>query len=364
MKKNIAFLISFLLISIFSCTEDDGKNDSKIEPVSNVTSTSFIGSVILNWENPDNEDFYYVLITYKDSGGKEVRKKVSKYDINEDGLGETTVGGFTDTNEHVFNLRSVGYSGVISSAVEISGIPQNTQEAMNYVIETITVDPISSGARISWVNETGVSVKLKVFYVNREGENIEVEIDAGVTGSYVLAGITKTTVLTIVAKNDGDEGETDPHTFEVTPLIDPDDIVYDDVDYITFGTGANQVSFTQDNPDNVYEYTFVTFGGDPNINCYGMHNSIAGKVLVFRYQSTESFTLELFWCDAGGGAAGGRSTSVEVPENNTGEWQTFRYDYTEAMAQHSWMGNAGDFMRFDLGTKAGLTIKLKNIHFE
>ena len=40
------------------------------------------------------------------------------------------------------------------------------------------------------------------------------------------------------------------------------------------------------------------------------------------------------------------------------------YDYAEAMSQHNWKGNAGDFFRMDWGTEPGLEIHVKNMHLE
>lgn len=144
---------------------------------------------------------------------------------------------------------------------------------------------------------------------------------------------------------------------------DTDEIFEDQFEYFTFNTGAtNQMSITQ-SEDNKYEYTIVTQGGDPFVAVNPFAREIVGPMLVFRYKATEGFAGEFFWCDAGGGAAGGRSTTFNVPKNDSGEWKTFKVNLAEAMETHNWAGNVGDFVRFDFGGKSDVTIEIRNIHF-
>lgn len=361
MKKYILFIM-FISLFMYSCNDDDQKGN--MEPVSNVECTPFIGSVILNWTIPADADYYYTQISYQNSQGLNQGKKVSKFSAGENNKVSVIVGGFTDTEEHEFVLTSYGYSGASSSTVTVKGVPQGVEQAKDYVIETVDMEPANEGAKITWTNETAVGVDLIVNYTDKKNVSQQVIIDATQTGVYMVVGFITETKLTVYAANQEDGGKTPEKVFMITPTIDPDDMIQEGVDYITFGSGANQVSFTQDNPDNRYEYTFVTSGGDPYLNCNGLKQPIAGKTMVFRYKSTAAFDLELFWCNAGGGAAGGRSTTVTVPNNNSGEWKTFRYDYSGAMATHSWAGNAGDFARFDLGSNPGVTINIRNMHFE
>ena len=361
--KKYFFIMILASFFCFSCDDDDNGGGS-INPVTNVTSTSFIGSVILNWENPVDEDFYYVLVSYVNNAGETVKKKVDKFSVNENGIGETIIGGFFDTQDYQFSLTAYSLTGASSTTVTVVGKPKNREEAKDYVINSVVVEPDFSAAKVSWVNETGVSVNLSAEYLDLNGDVQIVSIDATYSGSKVLPNMEGKTVVKVIAENVDGGDKTEAKSFTVAVKQDPDDIIYDDIDYITFGFGVNGLSWLQSNPANPYEYKFETSGGDPFIHCNGMVNPIKGNTIVFRYKSTEAFTLEFYWCNAGGGAAGGRSTTVSVPENNTGAWATFRYDYSEAMSEHSWAGKVGDFIRFDLGNKAGLTIQMKNIHFE
>jgi hypothetical protein len=150
------------------------------------------------------------------------------------------------------------------------------------------------------------------------------------------------------------------------PEADPDDtdeLFEEEFEYFLLGPGGtNNMDLTQSG-DNKYEFRVVTTGGDPFVPVNPFARKAVGPMLVFRYKATAGFTGEFFWCNAGGGAAGGRSTTFDVPENNTGEWKTFKVNLAGAMAQHNWAGNAGDFVRFDFGNMSDVTIDIKNIHF-
>ena len=60
MKKYILFLIFVPFLIINGC-DDNEEVMGGIDPVSNVECIPFIGSVTLNWTNPENSDYYYTL---------------------------------------------------------------------------------------------------------------------------------------------------------------------------------------------------------------------------------------------------------------------------------------------------------------
>ena len=128
MKKYILFLIFVPFLIINGC-DDNEEVMGGIDPVSNVECIPFIGSVTLNWTNPENSDYYYTLITYMNSEGEKVNKKVSKYSVDDSNKVSVIVGGFTDVNEHEFILTSFGYSGSSSSPVIIKGSPLGIEAA-------------------------------------------------------------------------------------------------------------------------------------------------------------------------------------------------------------------------------------------
>ena len=225
------------------------------------SSTVKAYSVTLNWTNPENSDYYYTLITYMNSEGEKVNKKVSKYSVDDSNKVSVIVGGFTDVNEHEFILTSFGYSGSSSSPVIIKGSPLGIEAAKDYVVNTVTAEPADEGAKLSWTNETSVGVNLIVSYVDKNEKKQIVTIDATRTGVYFVTGLLKETKLTVSAENHHDGGKSEEKVFMVTPTINPDDIVYPEVEYVTFQPSMNQMTITSSNPDNLYEYTIVTNGG-------------------------------------------------------------------------------------------------------
>lgn len=359
MKKYILFIM-FISLFIYGCDDDD-KNKGNIDPVSNVECTPFIGSVTLNWTNPADSDYYYTLISYRNSQGENVNKKVSKYNADDTNNVSVVVGGFTDTEEHDFVLTSHGYSGSSSSSVTVKGVPLGIEKAKDYVIETVEMESASDGAKVSWTNETFVGVDLIVSYLDKKNVKQEVTIDATQTGIYTVTGFVAETKLTVFAVNQRDDSKSVEKEFMITPITDPDDVVYADVEYVTFQANMNDMTLVASNPDNTNEYTIVTTGGDPYIYSNGLAAVKEGSTIVFRYKSTKSVKLQIFWCTPSSGPSEANSTTIEFPAAD--EWTTFEQDYTTGMATVGW-GNSGDYMRCDFGTNADVTINIRNIRFK
>ena len=81
--------------------------------------------------------------------------------------------------------------------------------------------------------------------------------------------------------------------------------------------------------------------------------------MVFRYKSTKSVKLQIFWCTSSSGPSEANSTTIEFPAAE--EWTTFEQDYPAGMATVGW-GNSGDYMRCDFGTNADVTEKYQRIY--
>ena len=77
--------------------------------------------------------------------------------------------------------------------------------------------------------------------------------------------------------NQADGGKSVEKEYVITPVIDPDDVVYPDVEYVTFQATINDMTLVASNPENSNEYTIVTTGGDPYIYSNGL--AAAKKVL-------------------------------------------------------------------------------------
>jgi hypothetical protein len=522
MKKHILFLMTVSILAFFACNDDDDKG--LISPVTNVTVTPNIGSVVITWTNPPETDYYYTVVTYQNSAGETVKRKISKYSLGEaEGETKAIIGGFEDTNTYTFTLTAYNSNGVSSSGVTVSGTPQDANMAYYYIVNTITVSPIVQGGWIRWENEYEVSVYVNISYNDGKGNPKTERILSSKTDSVLIASFVETTTVRVNTESTrgdisetrqisvtpktgelsqnlmriydissvwqaGYEGETmldgnlntywhtvltgyphwvvfdlgaeyyvnwlelvrrqddsgngqwaptriawqySPdgksftdigeydfdntlifnHTYKLEPAVyaryikltclaggqawthmaeflayygdkadhyaeeaaaevtpeepDPDDdpTIDPNVEYFTFNMGSvNNADITQ-SEENQYEYTVKTTGGDPFVAVNGFKNEVTGTVLVFHYRTTAAVNAEFFWCNAGGGAAGGRETFFNIPKNDTEEWKTFKINLANAMVEHNWAGNAGDFMRFDFGGNAGVTIKIRNIHF-
>ncbi|MCI6839926.1 MAG: DUF4959 domain-containing protein [Prevotella sp.] len=364
--KKFAYIISmvFSLFLATACDDNDGPNDGPIEPVTEVRAESFIGSVNVYFKAPQNENYYYTLITYDDSEGKTKHLKVGKDALDsETGLMKAVVTGFTDTDVHNFQLQACTAHGSISTPVAVTGKAESRSEAKNYVLNSVTMYPGENCAVINWQNVTGVPVTLDIAYY-RNGVPVIVTRDA-TSGGSVSVEITEPTTIYYQTYNTGDDQDkSEAKSMDITPIPCPYDIIDPNVEYITLTKAWNQMSWVADpdTPDNPYAYYITSTGGDPFCNANGLKAAAAGTKLVMRYKANKAFILELFWCDNGGGAAGGRSTTVNVPQSDG--WSTFIYDYADAMSQHNWKGNAGDFFRMDWGTEPGLEIHVKNMHLE
>lgn len=360
--KNINIITTILsFFFIVSCNSSNDNENGKIEPVTNAVATSFIGSVKLAWNIPSNSDYYYTLITYKNSYGEIAHEKVGRYDaVN--GLTNTIVKGFDDTNMHDFILTNHSLSGASSSEVKVSGNPQDVSTAKDYVMGTVKVNPANLGASVVWTNESGVGVKLVTDYTDMKNIDQCDTVDAQKSDSLSLIGFQKTTNVSILAYNAKDGVKTTPKIFSVTPIVNADDFIYDNIEYFTLKVTKHQDIVTQDNPYNPYEYTVVTTGADPNENINPLKNAKAGTTLKFRYQATQNWDLQLYWINKGGSASASKATTVTIPAAST--WTTFTYNYGSEMTKYSWKGNVGDFFRMDWGGNSGVTIHIRNIHFE
>lgn len=526
MKKHILFLMIVSFGVFFACNDDDDKGS--VSPVSNVVATPNIGSVVLTWTNPPEADYYYTLVTYQNSAGELVQKKISKYSFGEtEGQTRGIIGGFEDTNSYTFTLTAYNSHGASSSEVTVTGTPQDANMAYYYIVNTITVNPIVQGGRVRWENEYEVPVYVNISYKDGKGNTKTERILSSKTDSVVVASFIDETSITVTTESvkgdvsearqisvmpatgeldqsvmsihsissqwqypgneqymgkwmldgnintywhadlvgyphwvifdlgaeyyvnwlelvrrqdDGGNGQWAPtkisweysldgsrftpmgeydfdntlvynHTYKMEPVIyaryiklnclaggqswthmaefvayyadkadkyeeeaaaevtpaepdpDDDDVIDPNVEYFTFNLGSvNNADITQ-SEENQYEYTVVTTGGDPFVSVNGFTKEVTATVLVFHYQATADFDGEFFWCNAGGGAAGGRSTTFNVKKNDSGEWKTFKRNFADDMVKHDWAGNVGDFMRFDFGGNSGVTIKIRNIHF-
>ena len=130
---------------------------------------------------------------------------------------------------------------------------------------------------------------------------------------------------------------------------------------ITLTSTTNQVTQTSSTSGGVTTYTIVTSGNDP----YTISGTV-GKLLSGNY-ATISFeyncvsgvnNLEIFFSPI----AGGRSESYgTLPMTGASEWKTFTCNIANARQSFSWGYASTDFLRFDWGSKSGVTLNIRNL---
>lgn len=226
MKKHILLSVLIGAVCLSSC-DDEKDSAGAMSPVSGVECSPFIGSVIVKWNAPADEDYYYTLLSYTDSRGEKVNKKVSRYSAAADGVTTAVLTGFTDTDPHTFTLTAYGRDGSSSKSVSASCAPDTYTGAPRYVLESVTFTPTENGARMEWVNETEIPVNLYVTYTNASGMYIEEDLDAAASGhqDFNDLGFNDTDFSVTAELDDDDSVTAGPRLFTCAPEIDPRDII-------------------------------------------------------------------------------------------------------------------------------------------
>ncbi|MDP4201080.1 MAG: discoidin domain-containing protein [Bacteroidota bacterium] len=219
MNKLIYILGIFILVTLLpSCSKDDSQGGT-ITPVTDVKTTPFYGSVILNWADPADKDYYYTMVSYVNAKGQKVTRKVSCYDADATGRTTLTIGGFTDVKSYDFTLTSYGFSGAVSKTVNISATPLSTDAAKDYILTTIKAVPAFEGAEVSWTNETGVENYVNISFTDGQGVNQVKKFKASTSGKAVVGSFMAATTITVTVENVSGSKSAARALDPVTPTI-------------------------------------------------------------------------------------------------------------------------------------------------
>lgn len=227
MRQYILLSALVASMSLCSCSDDGNNAPGAMEPVSGVECTPFIGSVIVQWNSPADQNYYYTLLTYTNSQGEVVNKKVSCYSADATGITKAVLTGFTDIDPHTFTLTAFGFDGASSRPVTASCAPQSHTGAAQYVLDSVTFTPTESGARMEWVNDTEIPVTLYVTYTNSSGMYMDLDFDASASGVHDFTDLGfNDTEFTVYAGLDADDTVvSDKKLFTCAPEVDPRDII-------------------------------------------------------------------------------------------------------------------------------------------
>ncbi len=366
------------------CGEDyadtDIVADAPMAPVQNVEATSFVSSVILTWDLPENDQYYYTMVSYVDASGQTVNRKVSKYSVDAEtpGRARALIGGFTDTNEYEFTLTAYSYAGNASTPVTVKGTPEDRSRAKDYLVETVTFEPQVEAVNINWTNELNADVNLVLIsldYFNIKGKVEEVvrEVEATTPHVEVIDNLPIETDIEVkyymVDNETGEKSETKTATFQVLPTIY--DIYDAAVTYIPESYyGINMMTIDWNETKN--EFHILTSGNDPYVYTK-MPATPAGTTLIFRYRSKKNITnFEIF---LNGRAPGGPNEVIyQAPDGykglrlTNGYWKTVVWDLSDAQKnKFDFINNTAtnqNRIRIDFGSQNTRELWFRNMHWE
>jgi len=371
MKKNI-FGILLAGLAITACNDDytewyqdevpEAEANVPMEKLQNPKVEPFVSSVIVSWDMPASPQYYYTLLSWVDNNGKLQNRKISKYSVDPDNPRRvrSIIGGFSDTNEYEFTMIACSYAGIQSEPVTAKAAPQSSEMAKDYVLSTVTVDNGVESAIINWKNEIGATVSLKIDYVNKYGKDKSVTYDATTPTTEVIEElpIEKTTVLSITAIDNETKAETDPITAEVEPLLTKWDVA--DPSWLYIGRElwsnpepTNLCTITYDNADKT-EFTIYTTGSDPYF--WWKNTTPLGTKFVMRYKSSKAIDFQIFLSFPPDGKIAPVSRLKK-----TDAWETLEWDLTGKFG--TW-DKGLIYPRFDWGSAKGVTVQVRNAHFE
>ena len=208
--KQIYYLMGLVAILLMTGSCKDDNQVVAPEPVAGVESAPGYGEVMLKWINPTDDEFYYVDITFVDSKGINRSRKVSRFASGD------TIPGFADTNPYTFTLTAYSYSGGASSPVVQTVAP--LEPAFLSVANTVEMVPDFGGAVVSWTNETGKPVTVRVTYKDNSGQKAISLFTADESGMGYISGLSATTQIFNVVVTDKADNSSGEQPFEITPL--------------------------------------------------------------------------------------------------------------------------------------------------
>lgn len=391
MKAKIysALLASALMLGLGGCKEDYTETDivvpTPMDTPANVVATPYVGSVIISWDLPASDQYYYTLVSYVDAQGKTVNRKVSKYSLDSDTPGrvKAIIPGFTDTNEYTFTLTAYSFAGDASESVAVSAAPEDRHRAKDYLVEDITFEPLAESLKVNWTNELGADLTLVVntkdyFQVQGKINPIELTYDARVSNSAVIESQPVETDLEVtyylVDNETGEKSVTKTYEFQSLPT--QYDIYDEGKVYIPNSFyGKNQMSIEWNETKN--EFFVLTSGTDPYIYTQ-MPQAPAGTKLIFRYHSVQNITnFEIFF---NGLAPGGDNEIIlKLPDPvaasgtynglrmTNGYWKTVIWDLSDFQKKYDFIANAPknqNRIRIDFGGQNKRSLYFRNMHFE
>lgn len=386
MKRYIIMAAAALMLA-GGCTEEYvNQNIVKsvsMDPLQNVKCEPFVSSVILSWDMPAEEQYYYTTITYTDAEGKLQTKKISKFskDPNNENRVRTIIGGFTDTNEYNFDLVACSYAGDKSEKVSIKGTPQDRSMGKDYVLSTVKFEVGEESAKVLWENDINSEVDLTVSWRNQRNVIKSITFDAMTPHTEILDSIPceENTEIKVTATDRISKTTTEELTDTIVALPNKYGI-YNPAwmcipqDY--YGINQMTIEWLTEAKNH---FKVVTTGTDAYIYTQ-MPALPTGTTLVFQYRSVQNITgFEIFLNGRAPGADNEVTFSDKTPLNaykggvygglqlTYGFWRTIKWDLSkEAATKFNFLSEDLNKrkIRIDFGGQNKRTLEFRNMHWE
>lgn len=384
MKKilNIMFLMALVLMQN-SCADE--KKYSSIESgeettpsaVSNVSFVPGYGSVDITWTLPNEDNLYYIKVSYVDNDGAPASQKIFVPEDETRFQPQTCrVTGFMVPEEKTFTITTIAYGGGESEPVVITATPLDAGAVKQNVLETVSFSQAEYGFYVNWENEAEFPTEIWVEYLADGVKKREI-VDATNTGSFFIGFFQEETDVTYYCVNPFDASQTESITSHVVPLTNPIDDQATGASYITFTGDANahprnltvqHVSDVLSNYHFQFETKWLTEEHSGVLDPYMYSNEFTadarGLVLIFRYKVNMNSHIQFFYVSYGGNAMSGKSTPAVNLKESPDEWQNFAYDCTQTASIWGWKATVGDKLRIDVDDHVeGVILDVRNMRF-
>lgn len=161
--KKICFLLLLLIVSLGGCSDKDEELSYTIPPLDNLQLISGENKITLSWDNPDYPGLSYVEIKYAPVTASE--EKTIKHYINDERSSNISF-DIEGQEVYKFILTAFSTTGEQSAPQYIEGKPFtfDKQGAMDAILNSIEVESVSNGAKISWNNANNIDCLIKIEY--------------------------------------------------------------------------------------------------------------------------------------------------------------------------------------------------------
>ena len=168
MKRILTFiLIPILLIGIEACS-DDVEKVTAIAPVSNISYEAGNGTLLFQWEKPENPDLAYTEISYVNDDGKARKVLV---DAN---LTQQLVRGFGSGKSYEFKFITYSSSGEASEPIVFFANP--LEPLMNIFNGKVKVTVDFGGVYLNWDNVYDEDFYIDLEYSDINGNDYKEEV--------------------------------------------------------------------------------------------------------------------------------------------------------------------------------------------